>query len=172
MWRTSQTGTQSYSPLASSTFLSLALSELDMCPCVNLSLVLAISVRLTYRILYCQTALCSSPPLLRLRAIRYCTGLNDPKRLARLVSVTAFIDKDTLYRSVGFNTARRRSGGDEGYRRNEPNHALQLCCGATIVSRQSTIVPFDTHHQLVLIQRRYIVGPFHSVHESDYRLPP
>jgi hypothetical protein len=41
-----------------------------------------------------------------------------------------------------------------------------------MISRQSTIVPFDTRLQLVLMLRRYIVGPFHSVHELDYRLPP
>lgn len=39
-----------------------------------------------------------------------------------------------------------------------------------MVSRQSTIALFDTRHQLVLMQRRYIVGPFHSVHKLDYRL--
>ncbi len=48
MWPTSRTLSLSSSP-----FLSLAAPlELDICPCVNWSLVLAISVRVIYRILY------------------------------------------------------------------------------------------------------------------------
>lgn len=61
----------------------------------------SLTVYCTDRTLFISAAPC-------LWAIRYCTGLNDPKPHCAS-RYPLLLTKDTLYRSVGFNTARCRS---------------------------------------------------------------
>lgn len=104
--------------------------------------------------------ICSSPPFLHARATRYCSGLNDLQTTvpSNCVSQPPLLTKRTLYRSVGFNAARRESEERGGRAR------------VLRAKLHRAVIPFDkTQYQLRLMQRRRIL--FHT-HVLDYRLPP